>query len=81
MRVKKYNPANLSCLLLMKTLKASMKWSSFKKPTAICYQATGIKRKKKINLKKNENNSIWTIMYLGQLDVLKVKLFKDAQVI
>lgn len=52
MRVKKYNPANLSCLLLMKTLKASMKWSSFKKPTAICYQATGIKRKKKLILRK-----------------------------
>lgn len=66
----------------METLKSSMKRSSFKKPTVICYQSTVIKRKNIFfNLKKNENNSIWTIMYLGQLTGLKVKLFKDAQVI
>lgn len=48
----------------------------------MCYQPTGIKRKNIfLNLKKHENNSIWTIMYLGQLNVLKVKLFKDVQVI
>lgn len=48
----------------------------------MCYQPTGIKRKNNfLNLKKSENNSIWTIMYLGQLKILRVKSFKDAQVI